>query len=67
MDPLIQLYKNRLNLPEARFDRIDHEDAMVAIVFKIAQPSGQEFILKVCSRKGDYLREVYFLNHFQVY
>lgn len=65
MDPLIQLYKNRLNLPEARFDRIDHEDAMVATVFKITQPNGEEFVLKICSRKGDYLREAYFLNHFQ--
>jgi aminoglycoside phosphotransferase (APT) family kinase protein len=65
MDPFIRLYRNRLNLPEARFERIDHEDAMVATVFKIIQPNGEEFVLKICSRKGDYLREAYFLNHFQ--
>ena len=63
-DPSISLYKERLNLQKAHFALIDHEDAMVATVFKITQPNGQEFILKICSRVGDYLREAYFLNHF---
>jgi Ser/Thr protein kinase RdoA (MazF antagonist) len=63
VDFLIHLYRDRLHLPEATFTRIDHEDAMVATVFKIAQPNGEEFILKICSRRGDYLREAYFLNH----
>ncbi len=65
MDFLISLYKHRLNLPEAQFTLIDHEDAMVATVFKITQPNGEEFILKICSRAGDYLREAYFLNYFR--
>lgn len=64
MESLISLYKKRLNLPEAQFTFIDHEDAMVAAVFKISQPGNPDLILKVCSRKGDFLRESYFLNRF---
>lgn len=37
---------------------------MVAIVFKITQPNGEQLILKICDRPNDYLREVYFLKHF---
>ena len=65
MDSPICLYRNRLNLSEAHFVHIDHEDAIVATVFKVIQPNGTEFILKICSRKSDYLREAYFLSHFQ--
>lgn len=64
MESRISLYKERLNLPKAQFTFIDHEDAMVAAVFKISQPGSPDQILKVCSRKGDFLRESYFLNHF---
>lgn len=64
MESLISLYKKRLNLPEAQFIFIDHEDAMVAAVFKISQPGNPDLILKVCSRKGDFLRESYFLSRF---
>lgn len=64
MEPLISLYKKRLNLPEAQFTFIDHEDAMVAAVFRISQPGRPDLILKVCSRKGDFLRESSFLSRF---
>jgi len=64
MASLIPLYRNRLNLPEAQFTFIDHEDAMVAAVFRISQPGRPELILKVCTRQGDFLRESYFLNRF---
>ena len=64
MESLISLYKKRLNLPKAQFTFIDHEDAMVAAVFRISQPGNPDLILKVCSRKGDFLRESYFLNRF---
>ena len=37
---------------------------MVAAVFKISQPGSSDLILKVCSRKGDFLREAYFLSYF---
>src|SRR5689334_14188597 len=64
MTALISLYKERLNLQQAKFTFIDHEDAMVATVFKVTLESGKYLILKICSRSGDYLREAYFLNHF---
>jgi Ser/Thr protein kinase RdoA (MazF antagonist) len=64
MDNLITLYKQRLDLQNATFSRIEHDDALVAIVYKITQPSGQQLILKICERDNDYLREVYFLNYF---
>jgi Ser/Thr protein kinase RdoA (MazF antagonist) len=64
MASLISLYKELLNLSEAQFTFIDHEDAMVATVFKVTLENGKHLILKICSRSGDYLREAYFLNHF---
>src|SRR5579863_4184755 len=65
VNPLISRYRELASLQEAHFVLIDHEDAMVATVYKITQPNGEAFILKICSRKGDYFRELYFLNHFQ--
>lgn len=64
MTSLISIYKERLNLQKAKFTFIDHEDAMVATVFKVTLENGQHLILKICSRIGDYLREAYFLNLF---
>lgn len=64
MDNLITLYQQRLNLQDSTFSRIDHDDAMVAIVYKVTKPNGAQFILKICVRTNDYLREVYFLKHF---
>ncbi|MFI5343037.1 MAG: hypothetical protein ACHQUC_02325 [Chlamydiales bacterium] len=37
----IEFYQERLNLQTASFSRIDHEDAMVAIVYKVTQPNGE--------------------------
>lgn len=64
MDNLADLYRRKINLPNAVFTYIDHEDAMVAAVFKISQQGKTDLILKVCSRKGDFLRESYFLSCF---
>lgn len=64
MNNLVDVYRRKLNLPNAHFTFIDHEDAMVATIFKIAQPDGSQLILKICSRVGDYLREAYFLDYF---
>lgn len=64
MDDVISAYKERLNLQKAHFTYIDHEDAMVAAVFKITQSGSPDLILKVCSRKGNFLRESYFLSRF---
>lgn len=60
----IALYKKRLNLSDSIFTRIEHEDAMVAIVYKIREPNGNELILKICERSKDYLNEAHFLNFF---
>lgn len=62
MDDLIALYQEHLNLQDACFTRIDHDDAMVADVYKITQPTGMQLILKICTRREDYLREAYFLK-----
>ncbi len=60
----IDLYQQRLDLQGATFSLIDHEDAMVALVYRVTLASGIQLILKICSRNEDYLREVYFLRHF---
>lgn len=64
MDDVISAYKERLHLKKAHFSYIDHEDAMVATVFKVILENDEQLILKICSRTGDYLREAYFLKHF---
>ena len=65
MQDLVSLYRERLNLPNAQFSPIEHDDAMVATVFKITEPNGTQLILKICSRRGDYEREAYFLDRFK--
>jgi len=61
---LISLYKERLDLEKATFSGIEHDDAMVAIVFRVTYPDGAQAILKICPRPYDYLRERYFLTAF---
>ena len=64
MDSLISLYQQRLNLHGATFLQIEHDNATVAVVYKVTLPTGTPLILKVCTRTKDYLNEVYFLKHF---
>jgi Ser/Thr protein kinase RdoA (MazF antagonist) len=64
MDNLISLYQERLNLQSASFSRIEHDDAMVAVVYRITELTGSQLILKICPRDEDYRREVYFLKYF---
>lgn len=64
MDDVISAYRERLHLKKAHFSYIDHDDAIVATVFKVTLENGKHLILKICSRSGDYLREAYFLDHF---
>lgn len=61
---LINTYQQLLNFQEATFSLIDHEDAMVATVYKITKPNGEPFILKISKRSNDYFREALFLKHF---
>lgn len=58
----IHFYQEHLNLQKASFSRIEHEDAMVAIVYKITREDGIQCILKICDRKKDYFREIQFLK-----
>lgn len=64
MNSSIAFYKQHLNLYDATFLLIEHEDAIVATVYKIVQLDGSQYILKICERSNDYLREVYFLRYF---
>ena len=57
-------YQKLLNLEDATFTLIDHEDAMVATVYKITKPNGEQFILKISERPNDYFREVLFKHFF---
>jgi Ser/Thr protein kinase RdoA (MazF antagonist) len=58
------LYQDRLNLNNATFTLIEHEDAMVATVYEVKLFDGDRLILKICSRAKDYFREVYCLKYF---
>lgn len=60
---LIDAYLTKLDLNSANFELIEHEDAMVAPVFKIFK-ANEQFILKICENKKHYLREKFFLNYF---
>lgn len=60
----LEFYQKRLDLQQAEFRRIDHNETMVAIVYKVIQPNGAPYILKICTRPDDYFHEVYFLRFF---
>lgn len=65
MNHLIAQYKQLLDLQDSRFSLIKHEDAMVAVVYKVTTASYREYVLKICSRHDDYLRESHFLKLFE--
>mgnify|MGYP003648741705 CR=1 FL=1 len=64
MTSLLSLYKQRFNLQNATFTRIDYQDSIVAIAYKVTQPNGEELILKICTRTSHYRCEVFFNNYF---
>lgn len=61
---LAAVYQKRLHLQQAVFTQIDHNDAMVATVYKIVETNGMQYILKICAQDRHYFREVYFLKYF---
>ncbi len=66
MTVMLEKYKALLNLDkELQFSKIDHDDAMVADVYKVENLGKPCFILKICNRPNDFTSEVYFLNHFE--
>jgi len=62
MDNLTEVYRDCLDLNRAVFSRIDHNDTMVAIIYRVDLPSKKSLILKICTRDKDFYRELYFLN-----
>ena len=59
------LYQKLLNLPDAKFTLITHDDALVAVVYHITLPDNTKLILKICTNKSQhYFREIYCLTHF---
>lgn len=66
MTIMLEQYKVLLNLEkEVSFSKIEHDDAMVADVYKVERFQKPCLILKICERFRDYTSEVYFLNHFK--
>lgn len=65
MENLTKLYKEQLKLNDASLIQIEHEDAMVATVYKVVHSNGSIQILKVCLRPDDYYREKFFLDLMQ--
>lgn len=60
MYELIKFYRDYFDLNDAGFSRIDHRDTMIAVVYKIERSS--PLILKICTRKADFYREMHFLD-----
>jgi len=58
----LSLYQDVLGLKSSAFSRIEHEDAIVAIAYRITKPDGTKLILKICEREKDYFRELNFLT-----
>lgn len=66
MTLILEKYRALLALDNGlRFSKIDHDDAMVADVYKVESLEKPCFILKICDRPNDYTSEVYFLSHFE--
>lgn len=62
MGDLIKSYRRYFDLDEAVFSRIDHNDTMVSVTYKVELPSQKPVILKICRRDKDFHRELFFLN-----
>lgn len=63
MDDLAKRYQKRLNLQHATLTKIEHEDAIVATIYRVAL-NEKHLILKICKLPRHYFREVYCLNYF---
>lgn len=58
----VNFFRDFFGLENATFSRVDHNDTMVAIVYKVNIPFEKSLILKICTRDKDFHRELYFLN-----
>ncbi|MBS0648132.1 MAG: hypothetical protein JSS10_02770 [Verrucomicrobia bacterium] len=64
MDDLAARYQKRFNLQHATLTKIEHEDAIVATIYRVAFPDGKYLILKICKLPRHNFRVVYCLNYF---
>lgn len=64
MDLLAEQYKEHLDLQDATWTKIEHEDAIVATIYRVTPKGGEPLILKICKMSRHYWREVYCLNGF---
>ncbi len=55
-------YIERLGLHDAHFTRIDHEETMIAEVYRVERKEKPPRVLKVCAREEHFNREQYFLT-----
>lgn len=60
----VRMYQELLHLSDATFELIEHEDAMIATVYRITRPNGIKLILKICPKREHFLRELLFLKYF---
>ena len=58
----LKFYQEHLGLENALFSLIEHDDAIVAIVYKVTESNGRDSILKICEHRDHFYREVFFLN-----
>lgn len=59
---LIDFYKQKFNLQDYKINKIEHENGLVAQVYKV-QLNDKYFILKI-DKLNNHLREIYFLEYF---
>ncbi len=59
-----EIYRELLDLKTATFIRIEHEEGIVAVVYKVTIGGAKPLILKISDRPFDHHRELYFLNRF---
>ena len=64
MDRNITTYKKFLALQDAEFMQIQHNDSIVAVVYKVRTLDGTNLILKICEQEQHFHKELYFLNYF---
>ena len=61
----LERIKIDLNLnTESKLIKIEHDQAMIAVVYKVLQKNKPDLILKICDKKIQYDNEVFFLKHF---
>jgi len=60
--PLI--YRECFDLTNAQFEHIEHNDTMIAAVYRVTQTDGTQYILKICPKTDHYKHELFFLTYF---